>query len=150
MLSIVIIGAGGIGCYYGARLLDAGHRVVFTARGGHLQALQEVELTMNHSEFGFEQPVEAFSQQQFLQQTEPEQFDLVILTLKAMGTKPLLGEIKISGYWRMSIALLMTPVFPLKSWLISSRSCGETWSLIMAQSFVRRNRTRYTRSFSSP
>ncbi|MCP4754647.1 MAG: ketopantoate reductase family protein [Proteobacteria bacterium] len=94
MQTIAIIGAGGIGCYYGARLLNAGHKVVFVARGEHLKALQEVGLAMNHPEFRFDQPVEALSQQQFFLQTDPEQFDLVILTLKAMGTHPLLGELE--------------------------------------------------------
>lgn len=41
MLSILMIGAGGIGGYYGARLSEAGHRVVLTARGSHLAALRK-------------------------------------------------------------------------------------------------------------
>ena len=41
MLSILMIGVGGIGGYYGARLFEAGHRVVVTARGAHLAALQK-------------------------------------------------------------------------------------------------------------
>jgi 2-dehydropantoate 2-reductase len=37
---ILIMGSGGIGGYYGGRLAMAGHEVVFTARGAHLEAMQ--------------------------------------------------------------------------------------------------------------
>jgi len=37
-LSVAIMGAGGIGGYFGARLAAAGHRVSFIARGRHLEA----------------------------------------------------------------------------------------------------------------
>lgn len=40
-MRIAIIGAGGIGGYYGARLAAAGEDVVFVARGANLQALRE-------------------------------------------------------------------------------------------------------------
>jgi 2-dehydropantoate 2-reductase len=40
-LRIAIIGAGGVGGYYGARLASAGHEVVVYARGEHLRAIQE-------------------------------------------------------------------------------------------------------------
>jgi len=39
MLKLLMVGAGGIGSYYAARLLESGHRVVLTARGAHLDAL---------------------------------------------------------------------------------------------------------------
>src|SRR6267143_6057325 len=39
-MRIAILGAGGVGGYFGARLQHAGHRVAFLARGRHLQALQ--------------------------------------------------------------------------------------------------------------
>ncbi|HUF81854.1 MAG TPA: 2-dehydropantoate 2-reductase N-terminal domain-containing protein, partial [Burkholderiales bacterium] len=35
------MGAGGIGGYYGGRLAQAGHDVVFIARGEHLRAIEE-------------------------------------------------------------------------------------------------------------
>ena len=40
------MGAGAVGAAFGARLAEAGHRVVFVARGRHLQALQEHGLTL--------------------------------------------------------------------------------------------------------
>jgi 2-dehydropantoate 2-reductase len=39
-MRIAIMGAGGIGGYYGGRLAQAGHDVVFIARGEHLRAIQ--------------------------------------------------------------------------------------------------------------
>ena len=38
-MKVVVMGAGGVGGYFGARLAAAGHDVGFVARGRHLQAL---------------------------------------------------------------------------------------------------------------
>jgi 2-dehydropantoate 2-reductase len=40
------MGAGGVGGYFGARLQQAGHEVIFFARGRHLQALRDNGLTL--------------------------------------------------------------------------------------------------------
>ena len=40
-MRIAIMGAGGIGGYYGGRLAQAGHDVAFIARGEHLRAIEE-------------------------------------------------------------------------------------------------------------
>ena len=48
-----VIGAGGIGCYYAARLIEAGHEVTLVARGEHLQAMQRDGLSVNHPELRF-------------------------------------------------------------------------------------------------
>ena len=45
-MRIAVMGAGGVGGYFGARLQQAGHEVVFIARGRHLQALQRNGLTL--------------------------------------------------------------------------------------------------------
>jgi 2-dehydropantoate 2-reductase len=45
-LRVAIMGAGGIGGYYGGRLAQAGHDVVFIARGEHLRAIQANGLTL--------------------------------------------------------------------------------------------------------
>jgi len=39
-MKILIMGAGGLGAYFGARLATAGHDVTFVARGRHLDALR--------------------------------------------------------------------------------------------------------------
>jgi 2-dehydropantoate 2-reductase len=40
-MRIAVIGAGGVGGYFGARLAQAGHDVTFVARGPHLAAIRE-------------------------------------------------------------------------------------------------------------
>jgi 2-dehydropantoate 2-reductase len=40
-MRIAIIGAGGLGGYFGARLEAAGNDVTFVARGAHLAAIRE-------------------------------------------------------------------------------------------------------------
>ena len=40
-MRIAVIGAGGVGGYFGGRLAQAGHDVTFVARGRHLAALRE-------------------------------------------------------------------------------------------------------------
>jgi len=45
-MRIAVIGAGGVGGYFGARLAAAGHDVWFVARGAHLAAMQKDGLTV--------------------------------------------------------------------------------------------------------
>ena len=40
-MKITVMGAGGVGGYFGARLAAAGHEVGFVARGRHLEAMRE-------------------------------------------------------------------------------------------------------------
>ncbi|HEX2641991.1 MAG TPA: 2-dehydropantoate 2-reductase N-terminal domain-containing protein, partial [Thermoanaerobaculia bacterium] len=40
-MRIAILGAGGVGGYYGGALARAGHSVAMLARGAHLDALRE-------------------------------------------------------------------------------------------------------------
>ena len=40
-MRFAVFGAGGLGAYYGARLVDAGYEVSFIARGPHLEAMQK-------------------------------------------------------------------------------------------------------------
>ena len=39
-MNIVVMGTGGVGGYFGARLANAGHNVSFIARGKHLEAIK--------------------------------------------------------------------------------------------------------------
>lgn len=45
-MRMAVVGSGGIGGYYGGRLGEAGHDVVFVARGAHLDALRRRGLTV--------------------------------------------------------------------------------------------------------
>jgi len=49
-MRMLIMGSGGIGGYYGARLAEAGNEVVFTARGAHLDAMQARGLEVRERE----------------------------------------------------------------------------------------------------
>jgi 2-dehydropantoate 2-reductase len=40
-MRIAVIGAGGVGGYFGGKLAQAGHDVTFVARGPHLDALRQ-------------------------------------------------------------------------------------------------------------
>ena len=65
-MRIAAMGAGGVGGYFGARLQQAGHEVVYFARGKHLAALKENGLTLRSPHGAaqlrvqvFERPAEA-------------------------------------------------------------------------------------------
>ena len=49
-MRIVVMGAGGVGGYYGALLARAGHDVTFLARGAHLAALQQRGITVESAD----------------------------------------------------------------------------------------------------
>lgn len=46
-MKIVVMGPGGVGGYFGARLAAAGHDVTFVARGAHLAAMREKGLRLD-------------------------------------------------------------------------------------------------------
>jgi 2-dehydropantoate 2-reductase len=54
-LKILIVGAGAVGGYFGAKLARAGHEVVFTARGENLRTLSERGLAVQSFEGDFVQ-----------------------------------------------------------------------------------------------
>ena len=51
-MRFAILGSGGVGGYYGARLARAGHDVTFLARGAHLAAIRERGLTVRSPALG--------------------------------------------------------------------------------------------------
>lgn len=96
MLRLLIVGAGGIGGYYAARLLHAGHEVVLTARGAHLAALQEQGLTVQYGEEVWSFPVQALDHSGVVARFSPDDFDVVLVTLKSTATETMLEEL---GPW---------------------------------------------------
>jgi 2-dehydropantoate 2-reductase len=58
-MKVVVIGAGGVGGYFGGRLATAGHEVAMVARGPHLAALREQGLRVRsvNGEFSVDVPV---------------------------------------------------------------------------------------------
>ena len=109
MLSILMIGTGGIGGYYGARLCEAGHRVVLTARGAHLAALQEKGLVVHYEERLIKCRVPAVDHAALIQNYQPGDFDVVAIALKSTATKAVLDEL---GPW---LAQSDVPVLSLQN-----------------------------------
>lgn len=127
-MRFLIVGAGGIGCYYGARLLQAGHQVSLVARGEHLQALQQQGLRLAHEQGDFQGPVTAVDIESLLVQSACSDFDLIIFTLKSQATAGMLAQL---GDW---LRRADTPVLSLQNgvdnepeisrWLGDARTLG--------------------------
>lgn len=92
-MNFLIIGAGGIGCYYGALLQQAGHQVTLVARGEHLLTMQKHGLKIIHPDFSFHASVTAHSIETMMQDIAVDDFDLIMLTIKGTQTESLLHQI---------------------------------------------------------
>jgi len=81
-MRIAAMGAGGVGGYFGARLQQAGHDVVFFARGKHLAALREKGLTLKSTHGDAQLKVAVLEEPA---QTAP--VDVVIFAVKLWDTE---------------------------------------------------------------
>jgi 2-dehydropantoate 2-reductase len=108
-MNFLIIGAGGIGCYYGARLQLAGHAVSYMARGEHLAQMQQHGLRVSHEEIEFHEKVSAFDGEQLQQQKKCADFDLIILASKGGSTASILADL---SDW---LAMADTPVLSVQN-----------------------------------
>jgi 2-dehydropantoate 2-reductase len=84
-MKFLILGAGGIGSYFGARLINAGHEVIFVARAKQLEALQQKKLKLQHPEFCFSKKVTAYTIDE-IKSFDAHYFDAVLLTTKSTST----------------------------------------------------------------
>merc|ERR1711916_304165 len=78
-------GAGGIGSFYGALLLNSGHEVFFIARDKHLEALQHNGLKLQHPKLNFNGQINVST----LSEVNSEwllNIDAVIITTKSTST----------------------------------------------------------------
>lgn len=92
-LQFLVIGAGGIGAYYGARLQSAGHRVTYLARGEQLEALQRQGLSISHPDFTFHEQVEAITADELMTSRDSASYTLALLATKSAHTEPVLKEL---------------------------------------------------------
>jgi 2-dehydropantoate 2-reductase len=81
-MRIAVVGSGGIGGYYGARLAKGGHDVTFIARGGHLDAMQRRGLTVRAPEGESTIPVTAVADPRIVGSV-----DLVLFCVKSYETE---------------------------------------------------------------
>jgi 2-dehydropantoate 2-reductase len=87
-MKICIYGAGAIGAYLGARLIEAGCEVTLIARGPHLQAMRENGLTL---QTGDEQQTLQVNCTDNPAEVGPQ--DYVVVTLKAHSVAPIVEQI---------------------------------------------------------
>lgn len=85
-MRMAVIGAGGVGGYYGARWLAAGNPVTFVARGGHLEQLRAHGLQVEHPQFRYRDAVHA-TDLDGLCASDPGEFDLLVLAVKSAATQ---------------------------------------------------------------
>jgi 2-dehydropantoate 2-reductase len=88
-MKILVMGAGAVGAYYGARLQQAGEDVVFCARGENLRALRERGLDITSIRGDLKLAVTATD--------DPRQFapyDLILFCVKVYDTEAAAARIK--------------------------------------------------------
>jgi 2-dehydropantoate 2-reductase len=93
-LRYVIYGAGAIGGTIGARLFQAGHKVVLIARGAHLEAIRERGLTFETPGESVTLPIPAVGQPS---EIEWRQDDAVILGMKTQHTEAALDALLVAA-----------------------------------------------------
>ncbi len=78
-MRIAVVGVGAVGGYFGGRLAEAGHDVVFVARGGTLDRLRNdgLQVESGHGDFSIPNP------QAVGDPSEAGQVDLILLAVKA-------------------------------------------------------------------
>lgn len=90
-MNFLILGTGGIGSYYGARLLNSSNEVTFVARGEHLEAIKKNGLRVEHPEFSFFEKVNAYELKDI--NFSSLNIDVIILTTKSNTTKTIAKEL---------------------------------------------------------
>ena len=92
-MRLAIIGVGGMGGYYAARLQRAGHPVTLVARGGQLSALQSNGLRVEHPEFRFSEPVTAMDMPGLCDRPTGD-FDGVMVATKSAATAEIVEALR--------------------------------------------------------
>lgn len=90
-MKILMVGCGGVGGYFGGRLVQAGADVTFLVRPQRLKLLQEKGLTIKSSRGDANMRVNAITKQQLC-----IQYDLIILTCKAYDLDQVIIDISSS------------------------------------------------------
>ncbi len=86
-MNVVVIGAGGIGAFYGMILHEAGCSVKFVARGENLQYLKNNKMKVTHPVYTIEDKIDTYSLDELTQAYKPEEIDAIFIVTKAMATE---------------------------------------------------------------
>ncbi len=81
-MKFAVMGAGGVGAYFGGLLAKSGHEVALVARGEHLKALQSNGLIVNSVHGDFQLPLQAVEDP-----AEIGKVDVVLFATKAFDTE---------------------------------------------------------------
>lgn len=84
-MNFIVIGAGGVGSFYGVKLLMQGHNVKFVARGENLNYLKQNKLKLTHPDFIFEEYIDILSIEE-LDTIDANCIDAVFIATKSMST----------------------------------------------------------------
>ncbi|WP_328564446.1 2-dehydropantoate 2-reductase [Streptomyces coelicoflavus] len=118
-MRIAVIGAGGVGGYFGARLAAAGNEVTFVARGGHLEAMRRNGLVV-HSPLG-ELRTSPDSVVGSISELGPT--DLVLVAVKLWDTEAVADQLRSSAAHRAPVLSLQNGVH--KDAVLRDRLTGE-------------------------
>lgn len=86
-MNIVIIGAGGIGAFYGMILHKVGCNIKFIARNENLKYLKNNKMKVTHANYNIEAKIDTYDIDEFIQTFKPEKIDAILITTKAMSTE---------------------------------------------------------------
>jgi 2-dehydropantoate 2-reductase len=113
-MKIAVIGAGGVGGYFGGRLAQAGNEVTFVARGEHGEAIKSKGLQVHSSKGDFY----AKSVNVVAAVNELSNCDLILLGVKAWQVKGVAKELR-------SVIQSDTIVIPLQNGVMAAREILE-------------------------
>ena len=114
-MKIAIRGTGGVGGYFGAKLVQAGYDVTFVARGEHLKSIQNNGLTIKSFLGDFK--VDNLKATDKI--TEIDKPDLIIIGVKAWQIKEIRDNIKM-------ILKDNTVILPLQNGVLASEELSES------------------------
>ena len=95
-MNIVVIGAGGIGAFYGMILHKVACNIKFIARGENLQYLKNNKMKVTHLDYLIEDKIDTYSIDEFTKTFRPENIDAIFIATKAMSTESISKKL---GLW---------------------------------------------------
>lgn len=86
-MNIAVIGAGGIGAFYGMILHEIGCNVKFVARGDTLEYLKINKMKVTHPNYQIEDKIDTYSLEGLIKKFKAEDIDIIFLATKGMSTE---------------------------------------------------------------